>query len=305
MSSCTLNWYPDRGFELDLDAENDEVTLRMVAVPVPVDGTGELSAAPVPLDRLEILFKAQVDVLGEPGQLQEAQVQLVQRDGRSHLELAAKVEDVETGDLIPLTASVPVEVPPEAPEAGGPRPKPPDEDELDWEDETTLEQMIVNPPEPGGREPSDDKPAGGGLKALLAALENLGDEGEGDDDEPPLPGLAELMGKGSAAAPPAAADEIPEEPEPDAVVEGAPGDQIISPEEEAAGLLQLLIDRDGLELEDDFSVEDLVPGVVQILAGPSSTEAKAGALSAWLLDHPAVADLYLADEDLAEILEQW
>lgn len=286
MPTCTLNWYPDRGFELDLDAADDDISLRMVSIPVPADGTAELRAG-VELDRLEILFKAQVDVQGEPGQLHDARIQLIEADGTEQLKLSARVEDVETGEIVNFHVKVPVRVPPGAPERGGPRPLPANEDELDWEDETTLEQMIVAAPESTSRseareeEEKEEAPPSGGLKALLDALARLGDEGddEGEDlrDESPAP-----------AAPPGPGD-----------------DQRISEEQEAAGLLQLLIDRDGLELEDAFEVDHLVPGVVQILARPMSSEAKATALSEWLLSQDAVADLFIGDGDLAEILEQW
>ena len=64
--SLTLNWTSDRGFELDLEATDGDISLRLGPVPVPADGTGTLRAG-VELDRLEILFKALVDVGGAPG----------------------------------------------------------------------------------------------------------------------------------------------------------------------------------------------------------------------------------------------
>src|SRR5690606_30899791 len=101
----------------------------------------------------------QADVHGEPGQLVEAHVRLVEEDGREHLELTARIEDVETGGLLSFRAHEPVRVPPGVPARGGPRPKPADEDELDWEDETTLEQLVVNAPEaPARPERDDDEP---------------------------------------------------------------------------------------------------------------------------------------------------
>lgn len=289
--ACTLNWYSDRGFEMDLDAEDDEVSLRMVAIPIPTDGTAELRAGPVELDRLEILFKAQVEVQGEPGQLQDARVQLIEHEGQAHLELSAKVEDVETGELIQFHTKEPVKIPSGAPERGGPRPMPADEDELDWEDETTLEQMVVNAPETTSRADREDdeeieeerpRPAAGGLKALLDALANLG---EGEEAEL---GAAEEEPPGPVEAP-----------------AGRIEDQTFTKEEEAAGLLKLMIERDALELEDEHELEELVPGVVRILSRQSGPEGKATALSTWLLDQPAVADLYVGDEELAEILEHW
>lgn len=287
MSSCTLQWYSDRGFELDLVAEDEDVSLRMVAIPLPADGMHELRAGPVDLDRLEILFKAQVEVQGEPGQLQDARVQVVAEGAGDVLELTATVEDVETGDLIRFVARSPVQVPSGVPERGGPRPNPPDEDELDWEDETTLEQMIVNAPESTARhgkedldEIEDNRPRrSGGLKALLDALANLGEEETDDDASEPEPS-----------------------PAPAAFVRE---DQQITVDEEAMSLLQLLVDRDSLELEEDAELSDLVAGVVRVLEQRGNPEAKAKALSAWLLEQTAVADLFIGDDELAEILEQW
>lgn len=280
--ATTLNWYPDRGFELDLDAASEDIKLRMVAVPVPADGTEELRAG-VELDRLEILFKAQADVHGEPGQVTEARVRLVEENGLSELELDVRIEDVETGGLLPFQTRQPVCLPPRAPTRGGPRPQPADEDELDWEDETTLEQMVVAPVGSVGGDTDGPAPERelSPLEALRRAVASL-DEEEEEEEVPVRPAP-------KPAPPPAA----------------PPGDQLISREEEAAGLLRLLIDRDALELEEDHELDELVPGVVRILAGRGSAESKAGALSAWLLEQPAVADLFADDDELTEILEQW
>lgn len=317
MASCTLNWYPDRGFELDLDVENEEIAVRMAAVPIPVDGTVALRAGAIDLNRLEILFKAKVDIDGEPAQMQEATVQLVD-DGADHLiALSARVEDVETGEILPFDAKVAATVASDAPDAGGPQPEPPDEDELDWEDETTLEQMIVNAPEATSREEADARRStgGGGLQALLHALANLD-----DDLDPEAPADAELH-EVPAPEPPA---DAPPEPEPEAdplagllrgVLGGANGpdapdepdadDQSISPIDEALGFAKLLLDRGDLELEEGSEAAELASGMVPILELPVSAESKAAALSAWLLDQDGVADLFIDDEDLAALLEQW
>ena len=119
MSVCILNWTSDRGFELDLEAQDEDVALRLAGVPVPADGTLELSDG-VPLDRLEILFKAHVDVAGEPGQIVEAQVKLV---APGTLSFSAKVEDVETGEVLDFKSQHPIKLPSGVPESGGPRPK--------------------------------------------------------------------------------------------------------------------------------------------------------------------------------------
>ena len=84
-----------------------------------------------------------------------------------------------------------------------------------------------------------------------------------------------------------------------------PEDQQFSDEESALGLLKIIMSRDGLELEEDHELADLARGVARILAIPSNPEAQATALANWFLDQPAVADLFLGDDELAELLEQW
>ncbi len=66
MASCTLAWFSDRGFELDVEIADDDVAIRLAAVPVPADGTDELRLG-VELDKLDILFKASVEIEGESG----------------------------------------------------------------------------------------------------------------------------------------------------------------------------------------------------------------------------------------------
>ncbi len=292
MDSCTLHWYADRGFELDVDVSNDEMTLRMMGVPVPADGTIELGQG-VELDRLDILFKSQVDIEGAPGQVHEASVRL---EGSSKLLLDAKLEDVETGDILPLKAELPLTLPDGVPASGGPKPDPTNEDELDWEDETTLEKMVLQPPEveaaAAASTSSDPAPPSGGFQALLRALVD-GPDDDSEEVEPPEPL-------------PAPVQPLPEGLEPDDEP-SAPSaqDQSMSAEDEAAGLLNLLINGDHLELEEGHEVSELAAGASDILALPISGENKAPRFSEWLLDQPAVADLYIADDDLAEILDQW
>lgn len=317
MATTTLNWFPDRGFELDVEAADDEVAVRLVGVPVPADGTAELRRG-VDLDRLDILFKASVEIQGEPAQLQDARVRLVSEDGADLLELDAHCEDVETGDVVPFKVALDIEVPKHAPETGGPRPTPTNEDDLDWEDETTLEQLVVNAPETPLAPERNVRTGGGGgngqdgqakgLQALLKALANL------DDDEPHAAGADEPTARSVPREAPEPEDELPsddpsdelrvpaedhedDEPEP------ATADQSLGAMGEARSLLELLVAGDHLELEGDL--EALVDGVRQILALPLPSEAKATRLSEWLLDQPEVADLFVGDDELAEILERW
>ncbi|MEQ1572439.1 MAG: hypothetical protein ABMA64_42860, partial [Myxococcota bacterium] len=83
------------------------------------------------------------------------------------------------------------------------------------------------------------------------------------------------------------------------------GDQLLGEEGEAKGLLDILVNGDHLELEGDAEVESLVPGVAKILSLSLPSDAKATRLSTWLLDQEEVADLFIDDDDLAEILERW
>jgi hypothetical protein len=300
MRTGTLSWYADRGFELDVEASDQDVALRLAAVPIPADGTDELRAG-VDLDRLDILFKASVEIQGETAQIQDARITLVTEDGADLLSLDAKCEDVETGDIIPVRMTVPIQVPDGVPASGGPRPIPTNEDDLDWEDETTLEQMVVNAPEaPSADEIDEVRPAasGKGLQALLKALANIDEE---DEDEPSAEvDEAESEGVADEAALPRArvlpADEITEAEGPD---------QSLGAEGEARSLLELLVNSDHLELDGDAEVDGMVAGVAEILALPLSHESKATRLSSWLLEQEQVADLFIDDDDLAEILERW
>lgn len=339
MGSGTLNWFPDRGFELDVEAADEDVAIRLQAVPVPADGTAELRKG-VDLDRLDILFKASVEIQGEPAQLQDARIQLVSEGAGYALELDARCEEVETGDIVPFKVTVPIALPSGIPESGGPRPVPTNEDDLDWEDETTLEQLVVNAPEAPITEEGELPPASGrgtsgkggsgksgsgkGLQALLKALAHLDEDDDDLSAEAPLPDRTDpegdtgkgAGGKGSSAPKPSLAEALAAEtsrsarnsrpgvlPPLDDADEGP--DQSLGADGEARSLLDLLVEAENLELEEDAEIDGLVPGVTKILASPLPAEAKASKLSAWLLDQEQVADLFIGDDDLAEILERW
>jgi hypothetical protein len=346
MGSATLHWYSDRGFELDLEAAEDDVAIRLAAVPVPADGTAELRSG-VDLDRLDILFKAVVEINGEPAQLHDARVQLVEEEARPALSLDAKCEDAETGEIVPVRWTVQVQVPDGVPLRGGPRPVPTNEDDLDWEDETTLEQLVVNAPETPQLDDDDERlpppskaaAAGKGLQALLQALARVDDE-ETNPDTPtedrlePEPDEVELPEKGgkrkggtaakepkAKAAPkgkakagkarpePEPVEDLlpprPQGPQPEMDAEASGPDQSLGADAEAKGLLDLLVEGGNLELEGDNEVDGLIPGVKKILSLPLAPEAKATRLSSWLLGQEEVADLFIGDDDLAEILERW
>jgi hypothetical protein len=305
VDEATLRWDPEKGFDFDLMAIRSHCAVRISGVPIPADGTGELKGSLLDLDRLEILFKAQVTIHGEPGQLMEAAVQVVGSDPGVRLSLAAKLEDVETGDILDFTAEVPVCIPTGVPEAGGPRRLPAQEDDLDWEDEATFERMLGEPMDMPFRpdfadelEPEDEseKPTGEnkGLEALLKALssvdtidEVVGENTDGDTN----------WGEALPAS---------EEPAPVPVAAASPPeDGLMSAGEEARQFLDLLIGREDLELEEGFSVDTLVAGAANILQAPTNAARMAGTLSEWLLEQEAVADLYIDDDSLGELLSEW
>ncbi len=318
MSSCVLTWSSDRGFELDLDVGDDEVTLRMAKVPVPADGTAELSGG-VALHHLEILFKGQAELDGEPGQIQSARVAL--REGALSVEV--EIEDMETGDIVRWEAEVPVQVPAHAPARGGPRPAPPEEDELDWDDETTLEKLIVDAPPASATPERKSKPpesgprAATGIQRLLNALSSLDDDEPSSDDEadafpPPVLRAPASRPPAPASRPPAPVSRLPSSvpaaagraPPPKPPVAG-PSAADLTAEDEARRFVAFLIERESLALEDDEDAETLTSGVARVLSGHGNPDRKARALSKWLIDQPAVAELYVDDDELASILDQW
>jgi hypothetical protein len=290
-----LHWDPEIGFELDVDISADDVLIRMVRVPVPADGTERLcETPPVKLYALDTLFKAQVDVEGAPGQVNDVSVRVV-GDDTKELALQATVEDAETGETRPLDVRLPLRMSPEAPESGGPFPKPPDEDELDWEDEETLDRLVNESPEgvpaPVGEPNAEDGDeegdlAGGeGLEMLLRALLD-------PTAKPPAEKL----------------EEVEEAPPPDTPVGPMPDEQgsmLMSSEQEAWAFLQLLIEQGHLELVEGGRPAVLAPEMARLLAGKTGPEVKAAAIANWLLGHPVVEELYIDDDSLAVLLEQW
>lgn len=328
MGTCTLDWDADRGFELELDLTDGELSIRFATVPVNADGTAELERG-VELDRLDILFKANVELQGDPAQLLDARIVLVRTGHEAVLQLDARCEDVETGQIIPFQGRVPVALPAGVPVAGGPRPVPTNEDDLDWDDETTLEQMVVNAPETAGRQrgdadddvvDDDEAPAepgrARGLQALLKALAEIDGDGdgdtEGDDAEPPSAEVEAPPGKAAPATRKAPPSKAPPSKAPGAKApsrvpepEREAGDQSLGAKGEARSLLDLLVNGDHLEVEDDTDLDELAAGVARLLARPGSAERKAERLSEWLLAQEGVADLYIGDDDLAELLEKW
>jgi len=295
--TATLKWFSDRGFELDLTADLEDIQLRFAALPVPADGSEELALG-VELNKLDILFKCQAVIDGASAQLQDATVAV--KNGK--LLLNAGLEDVENGLLYPLETEIPVLMPSGVPESGGPRNQSPDEDELDWGDETTFEAFVGELPDAallteereldGSPVPEEDLPAPPkGLTALLEALKNLDDE-EDDLEAPPAEEDPPLPADAGAAK--------------QTLADGSKlSDQKMDEVGEAISLIELLIRREDLELEEDHHPADLGRGVAEILSMPISYDAKAASLSEWLLEQPAIADIYVDDETLSELLSQW
>jgi hypothetical protein len=294
----SLRWDPQEGFEFDLLAVRAHSAVRVAAVPIPADGTIELRTAPLDLDRLEILFKAQVTIHGEPGQLMEAAVQVVPNGSGEVFRFAAKLEDVDTGDILDFTVQIPVDLPQGVPEAGGPRKMPSEEDDLDWEDEATFERMLGEPldmPFSVGGSPekeatTEEKTAETkGLEALLKALSTVDEEaplGPASDTE-----IEEDRAWAEALPPVAPATES--------------GDALMSADEEARGFLKILVGREDLELEEGHSLGELVSGAADIMQRPMTPSNMAAELSEWLLDQESVADLYIDDDSLGELLAEW
>lgn len=293
-----LRWYPKRGFELDLNASVDDITLTLVAVPLPVDGTVELRDGELTLDPLEILFKAQVDIDGAPGQLTRGTLLVERQDHGEQITLSVEIEDAETGERRDLTLRVPVQVPTNAPEAGGPRPRPKDESELDWDDEDTIEAYFKDP-----LTQEDPLP--------VAGRRGLVDNDDEGDEDPPVDALGkeidpEQQERGFNRLLQAL---LREGPEPGEIAEPDGPDAEIIPlardPADARGLLQYLIDHEQLELEPDHDVDELVAGAAPILASAKPPDARAQALSGWLFTQDAVAELYIDDDALASLIAQW
>lgn len=280
---ATLHWDAAQGFLLDLDAREGDIVITMVGVPVPADGTAELSQG-VELDKLEILFKADVDFSGAPGQLHSARAQLLQ--AKQSLGLAVTVEDAESGAKRDLTLELPLQVEGSPPAAGGPRAEAATEDELDWDDETTFERMFsdVAPP-------PKDAPA---PEAEAEAAEDKADRG-----------FAALLRALVSEAP---AEDAPASPAPAPREEAAPdlARLDLSGIGEARDLLAFLVEQEQLELEEGADMRPLCEAVApHLMARRGSWEQKAAAISKAILDHDSVEELYMDDDSLAELLEKW
>jgi hypothetical protein len=84
-----------------------------------------------------------------------------------------------------------------------------------------------------------------------------------------------------------------------------PAEPVLSAEEEGRRFLDFLLEREALQLEDDADPDELAVGIVRLLQLPGGPETRARALSKWLMAQPQVADLFVDDDDLAALLDQW
>ena len=285
---CTLTWTPEEGFVMDATASSPEVEIALRGVGVPADGSTELAQG-VTLHRLDVLFKGEAVVEGSMGQIQDATVRY--EDGQVVLDV--RVEDVESGEMLEEQFRAPCAMPDGVPEGGGPRPGPIDEDDLDWEDEETLEQVVMapEPPQPSSIDHEDEA-------VLVApeqkdAAEHAGPPPVADPPEGEPSGMDRLL---------RALLNVEEEGKEE---ERGSDDQTMALDEQGIGFLEILLAQDALEIEEGHVVDEIAGGVGAILSRDASSEVLAETLSNWLLDQPAVGDLFIGDEDLASLLEQW
>jgi hypothetical protein len=289
---CTLTWTPEEGFVMDAAASSPEVEVSLKGVSVPADGTAELGQG-VALHRLDVLFKGEAVVDGAMGQIQDASV----RYEGEHLVLDVRVEEVESGEVLVEQFRAKCVMPEGVPASGGPRPVSIDEDELDWEDEETLEQMVMSPPAPKStseleeeEDPAPQKGEGVDAEPSGASDVTVSQEEEG---QAPASGMNRLL-----RALLNVGDEDEEE-------EKGPDDQTMGLKEQGLGFLRILLAQDALEIEEGHEVGEIAEGVGLILSKDTSSEVLAETLSNWLLEQPAVGDLFVGDEDLEAMLDQW
>lgn len=293
--TASLSYSAQGGIKLDLDGTIDGISVRFMGVSVPAEGLAALRKAPVALFEMDLLFSTHIDLGDAPGQLHTGAVQI---DGDA-LVLSGELEDAETGQSSQWKARFALQLDGSVPEEGGTVLDEPAEDAFDFDDdeddmampkgegggmEALLRTLMKTPPGAGDDdfdEPSDE---------ALAALES--EEGEDEDDDEDDTGmssqlLAAILGASSV--------------EPEAASQAHHDDDLTH----AVNFLQLLVDREGLELEEGASLEALAEGAAPIILSEGRADKRATQLSNWLLDQPGVEELYIDDESLEGLLDQW
>ena len=286
---CTLTWTPEEGFVVDIASTTPELEVSLAGVGVPADGTQELEKG-VALHRLDVLFKGEAVVEGAMGQIQDASVRY--EDG--HLVVEVRVEDVESGEILEECLRGSCAMPEGAPESGGPKAEVIDEDALDWEDDETIEQMVMSPP------PAGTQPIGPALEVDTGAPEEKTPSAAPASTPESAPDELRTAGGGLGRLLQALLEDGEEEEAPN-----DPDDQTLGVRAQGLAFLEILMAQDALELEEGHELEELAVGAGSVLAADASPDTMAASLSNWLLDQDAVGDLFIGDEDLATLLAQW
>jgi hypothetical protein len=269
--NALLRWFPDRGLELDLRIVLDRVTITMMGVPIPVDGTKALRAGLIEMDSLEILFKSEVDIEDLSGHLLSASVQLVESEMGDLLSFRATAEELR-GDLRRIAVQIPVTLPPGVPEEAGPQPQTEPVDELNWADDKVLARLLSDMFQPEAKNPYNEKAWWGtGLDTLLKTL-----------------GIA--------------SPDLEQENKPKPKKRKKKNDKV---EQIAMGLLDFLVERRKLVLDQGVLIGELVDGAAPHLDPNKTARNRAKGFSRWLLKQPGVFELSISDSELAMLIDMW
>ncbi len=161
----------------------------------------------------------------------------------------------------------------------------------------TLPRLKERPPwqldVPSGVYIESESEAQAKLSELETLLRSAGKEGrreEPEDGDAAEVDLAAILG--------AAFDSEPGE---DALEEDASEEQL----QGARQFLKLLLDAGALELEKGAVVDQIAAAIAPVLDSAMRPYAKAEALTSMLFDRDDVVEVYVADDELAKLLEKW
>ncbi|MFN3200853.1 MAG: hypothetical protein ACE366_20810 [Bradymonadia bacterium] len=163
-----------------------------------------------------------------------------------------------------------------------------DDDLLDDLDDDDLADLMPPP----GEAPSS--PAAG----LLGPVGDAEDGAPPPSGHPPSPKAAEnllkaIFGGGDLGDDPLGEEEAPEDASEDADPAGA------------LSMLQWMLDHQQLELEPGADLKALADAFTPILAPLLDTPDGATEAADWLADRPEVAELFISDEHLQALMDQW